>query len=74
MVPAGYGNPSKADGLLKVHGPSLVGELRSHVPLQPKKPKHKQQKKCCKKFNKGFKTVGSKYHHLINSGRLGDMA
>ena len=39
-----------------------------------KKPKHKQQKKCCKKFNKGFKTVGSKYHHLINSGRLGDMA
>lgn len=36
VVPAGYENPSKADGLLK--GPwSIPGwELRSHVPLQSK--------------------------------------
>ena len=37
----------------EVQVPSLVGELRSHMPygLPPKKSNHKQRKQYCNKFN-----------------------
>ena len=38
----------------KVWVESLVVELRSHMPCG-QKPKHKQQKQYCNKFNKDFK-------------------
>ena len=37
-----------------VQVPSLVGELRRHLPCG-QKPKHKTQKQYCDKFNKDFK-------------------